>query len=68
MNVHSVNWSGQFLTELFERFRSIWKELEASTDRARARTAARLRRAGTDSDRLVRALRVRINLTDCKGA
>ena len=65
MNVHSalkdfeINW---------QSIRSIWKKLEASTDRARARTVARLRRAGTDSDLHVRALHVSIDLTDCKGA
>ena len=48
----------------WQSIRSIWKELEASTYRARARTAARLRRAGTDSDRHVRARRVRSDLTD----
>ena len=65
MNVHSV--SKDFEVR-WQSIRSIWKKLEASTDRARARTAARLRRSGTDSDRLVRARRVRIDLTDGKGA
>ena len=52
----------------WQSIRSIWKELEGSTDSTRARTTGRLRRAGTDSDRHVRARRVRIDLTDCKGA
>ena len=65
MNVQSV--SKDFEVR-WQSIRSIWKKLEAFTDRARAMTAARLRRAGTDSDRHVRARRVRIDLTDCKGA
>ena len=62
LSERSVRFEG--FRSLWQSIRSIWKKLEFSTDRARARTAARLRRAGTDSDQHVRARRVRSDLTD----